>query len=84
MNNNYAQFAADTPHDFATVIGGTPWGDLEWLQRNNPMSFARNFRTPTLVIHGEQDYGVPYNNGLELYAALQAQGVPSRLVIFSR
>jgi dipeptidyl aminopeptidase/acylaminoacyl peptidase len=46
------------------------------------MFYARNFKTPTLVIHGEQDFRVPYGNGLELYAALQAQNIPSRLVIF--
>lgn len=33
-------------------------------------------------IHGEQDYRAPNGNGLELYGALQAQGVPSPLVIF--
>ena len=82
VNNSYSQFATDVSHGFAEVMGGTPWGNVEGLQRNNPMFYARNFKTPTLVIHGEQDYRVPYGNGLELYAALQAQGVPSRLVIF--
>ncbi|MDQ6654691.1 MAG: S9 family peptidase [Verrucomicrobiota bacterium] len=82
VNNSYSQFASDVPHGFGEVMGGTPWGDVEGLQRNNPMFYARNFKTPTLVIHNEQDYRVPYGNGLELYAALQAQGVPSRLLIF--
>jgi dipeptidyl aminopeptidase/acylaminoacyl peptidase len=82
VNNSYSQFATDVPHGFAEVMGGTPWGDIEGLQRNNPMFFARNFKTPTLVIHNEQDYRVPYGNGLELYGVLQAQGVPSRLLIF--
>lgn len=82
VSNSYAQFACDVPHGFAEVMGGTPWGNVEGLQRNNPMFYAKNFKTPTLVIHGEQDYRVPYGNGLELYAALQAQNVPSRLVIF--
>ena len=63
-------------------MGGTPWGDIEGLQRNNPMFYARNFKTPTLVIHNEQDYRVPLGNGLELYTALQAQNIPSRLVVF--
>src|SRR3954470_8360139 len=82
VNNSYSQFATDGPHGFEKVMGGTPWGDVEGLQRNNPMSFARNFKTPTLVIHNEQDYSVPYGNALELYAALQAQNIPSRLLIF--
>jgi dipeptidyl aminopeptidase/acylaminoacyl peptidase len=82
VNNSYSQFATDVPHGFAMVMGGTPWGDVDGMQRHNPMFYARNFRTPTLVIHGELDYRVPYGNGLELYGVLQAQGVPSRLVVF--
>jgi dipeptidyl aminopeptidase/acylaminoacyl peptidase len=82
VNNSYSQFATDVPYGFAKVMGGTPWDDVEGLQRNNPMFYARNFKTPTLVIHGELDYRVPYNNGLELYGVLQALGVPSRLVVF--
>jgi dipeptidyl aminopeptidase/acylaminoacyl peptidase len=82
VNNSYSQFATDVPHGFAKVMGGTPWGDVDGMQRNNPMFYAKNFRTPTLVIHGELDYRVPYGNGLELYGVLQALGVPSRLVVF--
>jgi dipeptidyl aminopeptidase/acylaminoacyl peptidase len=82
VNDSYAQFATDVPHGFAKVMGGTPWGDVDGLQRQNPMFYARNFKTPTLVIHGELDYRVPYGNGLELYGVLQALGVPSRLVVF--
>jgi dipeptidyl aminopeptidase/acylaminoacyl peptidase len=52
------------------------------MQRQNPMFYARNFKTPTLVLHGEKDYRVPYGNGLELYGVLQGMGVPSRLVVF--
>jgi dipeptidyl aminopeptidase/acylaminoacyl peptidase len=46
------------------------------------MFYAKNFRTPMLVLHGELDYRVPYGNGLELYGVLQALGVPSRLVVY--
>jgi dipeptidyl aminopeptidase/acylaminoacyl peptidase len=82
VNNAYSQFACDIPHGFTKVMGGTPWDNVEGLQKNNPMSYAKNFKTPTLVTHGELDYRVPYGNGLELYAVLQAQNVPSRLVVF--
>jgi dipeptidyl aminopeptidase/acylaminoacyl peptidase len=82
VNNSYSQFATDVPHGFAMVMGGTPWQNVEGLQRNNPMFYASRFKTPTLVIHGELDYRVPYNNGLELYGVLQAMSVPSRLVVY--
>jgi dipeptidyl aminopeptidase/acylaminoacyl peptidase len=82
VNNSYSQFATDVPHGFAKVMGGTPWENVEGFQRQNPMFYAKNFKTPTLVLHGELDYRVPYGNGLELYGVLQALGVPSRLVVF--
>ncbi len=82
VNNSYAQYATDAPHGFPEVMGGKPWENLEGMQRENPMFYASNFKTPTLVLHGEKDYRVPYGNGLELYGVLQAMGVPSRLVVF--
>jgi dipeptidyl aminopeptidase/acylaminoacyl peptidase len=82
VNNSYSQFATDVPHGFAKVMGGTPWDNVEGLQRQNPMFYAKHFKTPTLILHGEMDYRVPYGNGLELYGVLQALGVPSRLVVF--
>ncbi len=82
VNSSYAQYATDAPHGFPQVMGGTPWGDVAGLQRQNPMFYAKNFKTPTLVLHGELDYRVPYGNGLELYGVLQAMGVPSRLVVY--
>jgi dipeptidyl aminopeptidase/acylaminoacyl peptidase len=82
VNNTYSQFATDVPHGFARVMGGTPWENVDGMQRQNPMYYAKNFKTPTLVIHGELDYRVPYGNGLELYGVLQAMSVPSRLVVY--
>jgi dipeptidyl aminopeptidase/acylaminoacyl peptidase len=65
---------------------GGPWWDekamAEQYRRNSPHLFAKNFRTPTLVIHGELDYRVPYTEGLGLFTALQRQGVPSRLLLY--
>ncbi len=82
VNSSYAQYASDVPHGFPKVMGGTPWENLEGMQRQNPMFYARNFKSPTLILHGELDYRVPYGNGLELYGVLQGMGVPSRLVVY--
>jgi dipeptidyl aminopeptidase/acylaminoacyl peptidase len=82
VNSSYAQYATDVPHGFPEVMGGKPWENLEGMQRENPMFYAKNFKTPTLVLHGEMDYRVPYGNGLELYGVLQSMNVPSRLVVF--
>ena len=45
-------------------------------------SAPANFNTPTLVVHGELDFRVPFNHGLELYQTLVQRGVPTRLLYF--
>ncbi len=34
------------------------------------------------MIHGEQDFRVPYTQGLQLYTSLQLQKVPSKLLLY--
>lgn len=63
-------------------FGGAPWEKPEVYDRWSPANHAGRFRTPTLVIHGEQDYRVPYGQGLQLFTALQLQKVPSKLLLF--
>jgi dipeptidyl aminopeptidase/acylaminoacyl peptidase len=62
--------------------GGTPWERPDEYQKMSPSSYVKDFHTPTLVIHGEQDFRVPYTQGLELFTALQLEKVPSKLLIF--
>jgi dipeptidyl aminopeptidase/acylaminoacyl peptidase len=62
--------------------GGTPWEKPENYAKWSPSNFVQEFHTPTLVIHGEQDFRVPVNQGLELFTALQLQKVPSKLLLF--
>ena len=61
---------------------GTPWGAPELYAKYNPVDSAKSFKTPTLVIHGENDFRIPYTQALELFTSLQRQGVESKLVLF--
>jgi len=61
---------------------GTPWNDPEMYARWSPSFFAKEFKTPTLVTHGELDFRVPVGQGMQLFTALQLQKVPSKLVLF--
>ncbi|HWQ54757.1 MAG TPA: S9 family peptidase [Bryobacteraceae bacterium] len=63
-------------------FGGSPWENPENYTRWSPAEFVKEFRTPTLVIHGELDYRVPYGQGLQLFTALQLQKVPSKLLLY--
>lgn len=61
---------------------GNPWDNPELYSKWSPHLFARNFKTPTLVVHGELDYRVPIGEGLQLFTTLQRQGIPSKLLYF--
>jgi dipeptidyl aminopeptidase/acylaminoacyl peptidase len=63
-------------------FGGTPWDKPEQYAKYSPSNYVKDFKTPTLVIHGELDFRVPYTQGLELFTALQMQKIPSKLLIF--
>jgi dipeptidyl aminopeptidase/acylaminoacyl peptidase len=61
---------------------GMPWDDPDVYAKWSPSYFVKDFKTPTLVIHGEQDYRVPVGQGIQLFTALQLQKVPSKLLLF--
>ena len=69
-----AQYASDVTQGRHRAFGGEPWDGLEAIDRWNPARFANGFNTPMLVIHGERDYRVPVDQGLECYGVLKAQG----------
>jgi dipeptidyl aminopeptidase/acylaminoacyl peptidase len=78
--NSYTQYASD--YGASKKRYGEFWEDFERFERNSPHMNAANFKTPTLVIHGQRDLRVPVNHGIELFNTLQNRGVPSRLVYF--
>ena len=45
-------------------LGTPPWGDLAIVDKQSAQRFAANFKTPTLVLHGEKDFRVPITQGL--------------------
>src|SRR5215472_1624813 len=66
-------------------LGGPPWEKPELYKKYSPHEFAAalgKYKTPTLVIGGELDFRIPYTQELELFTALQRQGVPSKLLLF--
>ena len=61
---------------------GMPWDNPEMYEKWSPSYFVKEFKTPTLVFHGELDYRVPLDQGLQLFTSLQMQRVPSKIVLF--
>ena len=61
---------------------GTPYTNPEMYEKWNPRNSAKNFKTPTLVIHGQLDYRLDVSEGFQLFTTLQTMGVPSKMLYF--
>jgi dipeptidyl aminopeptidase/acylaminoacyl peptidase len=77
-----AEYGSDVTYGRDRAMGGSAWDGLEAIDSQNPIRFAREFKTPMLVIHGDCDYRVPVNQAFALYNILKAKGVEARLVHF--
>jgi dipeptidyl aminopeptidase/acylaminoacyl peptidase len=62
--------------------GGPPWVKRESYEKHSPHKFAKNFKTPMLIIHNDLDFRVPVAEGLQLFTTLQRLGVPSKMINF--
>ncbi len=58
------------------------WEDFESYWRHSPMAHIGNAKTPTLVIHSEQDMRCDLEQGLQVYVALKQLGVDTELLLF--
>ena len=61
---------------------GLPWKNRELYRRFSPHLFAANFKTPTLVVHGQNDYRLDVSQGFDLFTTLQRLKVPSKMLYF--
>ena len=62
--------------------GGPYYQAAEIHERFNPANYVKEWRTPMLVVHGEQDFRVPDTQGLATFTALQRRGIESKLLYF--
>jgi len=77
-----SMMATDGYQFFAAELGAFHWDDPARVMRQSPHHYVKRARTPTLVIHGEQDFRVPATQALQYYDTLKAKKVDARLVWF--
>ena len=81
-------FSMYSTNDLQRVIegyfGNEPWNDLEIYNSRSAMTFIKQAKTPTLILHGAEDKRVPVGQAQELYMGLRKNGVPVELVFFPR
>ncbi len=68
-------------------FGGTPWqkdAPIAAYWDNSPIKDVALVRTPTIFLVGERDVRVPLPQAVEMFRALKANGVPTRLYVAPR
>jgi len=63
-------------------FGASVYEDPEVYARSSPITYIKNVKTPTLVLHGDRDSEVPTPQGYEFWHALKTLGVPTSLVVY--
>jgi dipeptidyl aminopeptidase/acylaminoacyl peptidase len=62
----------------------SPHKNRKWYDDHSPITLIRNCRTPTLLIHGIRDGGVPVGQAYEFYNGLKDMGVETEMVVYPR
>ena len=66
---------SDVGHIFGHLeFGSAPHEGQEWYAAHSPSTFAHRARTPTLIIHGEEDERCPIGQGEQMFVALLRAG----------
>ncbi|MCX6623022.1 MAG: S9 family peptidase [Acidobacteria bacterium] len=73
---------SDTIFHREVNAGGPVWEQGPVWKEQNPIRYARNFRTPILLSVGENDFRVPLNQTLENWSVLKRLQIPSRLLVW--
>lgn len=63
---------------------GILFDEFDQYWEASPLKYARNVKTPTLILHQDNDYRVPLEQGEQWFRALKHYGVTTELVMFPR
>ena len=58
------------------------WSGVDELWNQSPLKYADQARTPTLIIHSDEDHRCELSQGLQFFTALRRNGVEARLCVF--
>ncbi len=76
-------FTTDIPHFTEVEFGGLLWTNPQKHWEFSPLAYANKVKTPTLIIHSENDFRAPMPDAEQYYAALRLHGVPAEFVRYA-
>jgi len=74
----------DGAYGHSPDFGGDIFQRYELYWDRSPLKYARNVKTPTLILHSDNDYRVPIEQGEQWFRALRHFGVTAEIVFFPR
>lgn len=75
-----AYYLSDAPDAFSRDLGGKPHEIPDVYRSRSPLTYAHRCKTPTLLIHGEQDLRCPIAEAEQFHRALLDAGCISEMV----
>ncbi len=81
---NFASFAgtSDIGGTFPYLYTRAQYPDWETWWAKSPLAYAHRVTTPTLVLHSENDFRCPIEQGEQYFMALLRNGTPAEMVRF--
>jgi dipeptidyl aminopeptidase/acylaminoacyl peptidase len=74
----------DIPSANLLYYPGQPYDHIDSYWNSSPIRYVAAVRTPTLILHGDEDARVHPAQGMEFFRALKIRGVPVRFVRYPR
>ncbi len=65
-------------------FGGDVFERFDFYWERSPLKYAKNAKTPTLILHSDNDLRVPLEQGEQWFRALKHFGVTAEIVVFPR
>ena len=84
MSDLATEFGTEDGSAYDEWFFGLPYEKPEGFAKSSPMTYIKNARTPTLILHGENDRTDPIGQSQMLYRALKRYGVESEFVVYPR
>ncbi|MCU1266285.1 MAG: peptidase prolyl oligopeptidase active site domain protein [Acidobacteria bacterium] len=74
----------DGAYGHSADFGGDLFERFDLFWDRSPLKYAKNVKTPTLILHSDNDFRVPLEQGEQWFRALKHFGVTTEIVMFPR
>ncbi len=86
LTNIYSMYSQNDIQRYLRWFYGDqpPWDNVDLYWDRSPMKYVKQVKTPTLILHGQNDTRVPIAQAQEFYRALSEMNVPVDFIVYPR